>query len=407
MNGPQAPDVAPIERIQSLDLLRGVALCGILVMNIAAFALPGTSYSNPTAYHNDTISNHLIFTLTHIFFDQKMMGLFSLLFGASAVLFMDKLRLKGMGPTKYYYSRTLWLVVIGILHSIFLWEGDILFFYGICGLFLYFFRWFPPSVNFMLGLTIFLGAIVVGEEAQAWVNGLSPSQLDNLSWAWQPDEREINYEINLRHDSYRELVRYRWQTSEINPTYPTSKITKFFLAQGIMRAFGLMLVGVALYGWNFFRGGNYALVGRVLLLVGVMVSAIGLWLNYQNNWDIHYSLYRGHLYNHAATPIIVLAYALLLVHFANSSTSWIIPWLANYGRMAFSNYLGQSLICTTLFYGYGLGWFALFDRWQLILIVAVILLGQMIFSNLWLYFFHYGPLEWCWRLLTFFRLPKY
>lgn len=400
----------PVERIQSLDLLRGVALCGILVMNISSFALPGTAYSNPMAYGEGSLSNHLIFAITHIFFDQKMMGLFSLLFGASAMLFMEKLRHKGLGPAKYYYSRILWLILFGFLHSFFLWEGDILLFYGLCGLFLFLFRKLPPVLIFLIGILIFLGAIGVGEHGQNWIAEQPPQQLEDMSWAWQPTEREINYEINLRNESYTQLKRYRWETSELNPTYPTSYLTKIFIAQGVMRAFGLMLVGMALFGWNLFRrnkfqGGSYRITGRVLLIIGTVITTVGLWLNYRHQWDITYSMYHGRLYNHIATPIMVLSYALLLVHFVNTSRARFIPWLANYGRMAFSNYLCQSLICTTLFYGYGLGWFARFDRWQLMLIVAVILLVQILFSNVWLHFFRYGPLEWIWRLCTFFRMP--
>jgi len=409
MDAPPATDTPtiaqPFERIQSLDLLRGVALCGILVMNIASFALPGTAYSNPNAYQADSLNNHIVFAFTYIFFDQKMMGLFSLLFGASAMLFMEKLRLKQRCSTCYYYSRTLWLILFGALHAVFLWEGDILFFYGLCGLFLYLFRWFPAAVNLTLGLLIFYGAIAVGEYAQNWVNQLSALQLDGLSWAWQPTEQEINYELNLRLSNYHELVRYRWDTSETNLTYPTTFITKLFLTQGIMRAFGLMLVGMALYRWNFFRGDSYEFLGKSLLVVGILIAAFGLWSNYQNHWDIRFSLYHGRWANHLATPILVLAYAMLLVRLANRASNWLIRGFANYGRMAFSNYLMQSLICTTLFYGYGLGWFMLFDRAQLMLIVAAILFGQIVFSNLWLQFFRYGPLEWCWRLCTFFRMP--
>ena len=402
----QIPIEPVSERIQSLDLLRGIALCGILVMNIASFALPGTAYSNPMAYGGEKVSNHIVFALTYVFFDQKMMGLFSLLFGASAMLFMEKLRNKGLNATGYYYSRIVWLIVFGLLHGTFLWEGDILFYYGMCGLLLYFFRWAPAGINLVLGLLFFVGAIVLGEYGQHWLNNLTANQADMYSWAWQPTDREIAYEINLRNSSYWELVHYRWDTSEVNPKYPTTFITKVFLAQGLMRAFGLMLVGLALYRWNFFRGGSYRILGRVLLIVGVTTAGLGLWLNYQHQWDIHYSLYHGRLYNHLATPIIVLAYALLLVGFVNRTKLWLIPWLANYGRMAFSNYLMQTVICTTLFYGYGLAWFARFDRWQLMLIVAIILFAQMIFSNIWLRFFRYGPLEWFWRRCTFFfRVP--
>lgn len=395
-----------MERIQTLDLLRGIALGGILVMNIYSFALPGTAYSNPMAYGAESFVNHWVFIFTHIFFDQKMMGLFSLLFGASALLFMEKARAKHRRPATVYYTRIFWLIVFGICHSTFLWEGDILFYYGMCGLLLFFFQYLPAAVNFLLGFALFAGAIAVGDYGQHWFNTLPLAQQEYMSWAWQPEPRETAYEIGLRMSDYDTLRGYRWDTSELNPFYTTTFTTKVFIVQGVMRAFAMMLIGMALFRWRAFTRPTSTTVGKVLLAFSCITIIIGLYWQYVHEWSMTYSFYHGRWYNHLATPFMVIAYVLLIGHVFNLPIiKYFRGAVANYGRMAFSNYIGQTLICTSLFYGYGLGWFARFDRLQLMGIVALIIVVQIIFSNLWLSLFRYGPLEWVWRLLTFFRIP--
>lgn len=393
-------------RIQTLDLLRGIALCGILVMNISSFALPGTAYSNPMAFGSDSFSNHWIFIITHLFFDQKMMGLFSLLFGVSAILVIEKAIAKNQSPSRIYFSRMIWLILFGVAHGVLLWEGDILFYYGLCGLTLFFFRFLPNTVLFYLGFSCFIIAIFVGEYAQAWINNLSAGEQNYYSWAWQPNVEEIAYEIELRKADYLSLMYYRWQTSEIHAFANASPITLFFIAQGVLRALGMMLIGIALYRWQIFVSPHSTTFGKILLIGGLILAGYGIVAQYQQQWTMNYSMYHGRWFNHLATPFIVLAYVLLANQlFQYETLRYLKQAIMNVGRMAFSNYILQSLICTSLFYGYGLGWFAEYDRLELMAIVVVILIVQLLLSTVWLRFFQFGPLEWVWRVLTYFRFP--
>ncbi len=411
MSDTDAHIVLTNDRLQSLDILRGIALCGILVMNIVSFALPATAYSNPTVTDNTLLSNHLMFAFTHIFFDQKMMGLFSLLFGASAMLFIEKLRQKGLPSWAFYYSRIFWLMVFGILHGIFLWQGDILFYYAMCGLLLFFFQYLPKLLTLIIGLCVFAGAIFVGEAGQQWISEMPTYQSDYYNWAWTSSKRDIDLEIELRTSTYSDLVRYRIDTSELNLHYSLSIISRIFIGQGILRALGLMIIGMALYRLGAFTWRPPKYLALTALTIGIGLACFGLWQQYQHEWAIQYSMFRGRTYNHIATPFLTFAYLLIVLSIiqkplASVKVAFVSKTVANYGRLAFSNYISQSLICTSLFYGYGFSLFASLHRWQLALIVLAIIAGQLILSNIWLKYFNYGPLEWLWRCLTFFKLPR-
>ena len=143
------------ERITSIDVLRGFALLGILIMNIMSFAMPSISYFSPLAY-NGTIPNQIIYCISHIIADQKFMAIFSMLFGASTLLFMHSVIKKVKRPSLLYFSRNFWLLLIGWMHSYFVWYGDILLIYALCSFLLYFLRNISPQKQFVLGFIIYL-----------------------------------------------------------------------------------------------------------------------------------------------------------------------------------------------------------------------------------------------------------
>src|SRR5262249_19871775 len=132
--------VAETERIASIDVLRGFALLGILVMNIQSFAMVGAVYDNPTAYGNLNGANFVVWLLSHLLAEQKFISIFSMLFGAGIVLMWRRAESSGAGPARLHYRLMGWLIVFGLLHAYLLWYGDILYTYGICGLFVYLFR---------------------------------------------------------------------------------------------------------------------------------------------------------------------------------------------------------------------------------------------------------------------------
>ena len=132
-----------MKRIIAIDILRGFALLGILLMTLMSFAMPGTAYSSPAEFGGDDIFNRATYALIHIFADQKFMALFSMLLGASMMLLLNSFRQKGINVARFHYTRNIWLLIIGGAHTIFLWDGDILTVYAICAFFLYFLRTSP------------------------------------------------------------------------------------------------------------------------------------------------------------------------------------------------------------------------------------------------------------------------
>ena len=154
------------QRIAALDVLRGFALLGILFMNIQSFSMPGAAYLNPTAYGDFEGINFWIWLGSHVFVDQKFMSIFSMLFGASVLLFCEKQEGKGLSPGKYHYRRTFWLMVFGLLHGYLFWYGDILFSYALCGFFVYLLRNKPISTL----LKIAIAFLLVGSLYNFFVN---------------------------------------------------------------------------------------------------------------------------------------------------------------------------------------------------------------------------------------------
>ena len=126
--------IANAQRLVSLDVLRGFALLGILTMNIGLFSMPAATYFAPTVYGSLTGSDGWVWRLTHVLADMKFMAIFSMLFGAGIVLMSERIESRGQPAKGLHYRRMAWLALFGILHAHLLWYGDILYWYGICGM---------------------------------------------------------------------------------------------------------------------------------------------------------------------------------------------------------------------------------------------------------------------------------
>ncbi|NQZ12499.1 MAG: hypothetical protein HRT35_35545, partial [Algicola sp.] len=143
-----ASPIQQTTRINHLDILRGFALLGILLMNIQGFSMPGAAYLNPTAWGDLQGINLFVWSFSHLFADQKFMGLFSILFGAGICLFADRAEAKYGKSAALHYKRNLWLLLFGLIHAHFIWYGDILYSYALCSFWVYLLR--NKSVRFLL-----------------------------------------------------------------------------------------------------------------------------------------------------------------------------------------------------------------------------------------------------------------
>ena len=418
------PATAPVSesrRIASMDVLRGFAVLGILAMNIAAFGMPGFDYMDPTIGGFDGM-NRLVWIINHFIFDLKMMSIFSMLFGAGIILMTVREHNAGRGAAGLHYRRMMWLLVFGLIHSYFLWFGDILVAYAVCGMIVYPLRKLRPAVLIPLGVVVMGIAVGVGgviggsmlfmrsqaEQAElALAEGREPTEMQaEMQGVWaeieptmMPAPGSIDEEIRAYRGTFMETFVVR--------AHATLQMqTSMFAMWGLWRVSGLMLIGMGLMKLGLFAARWSP--ARLMLTAG-LGYALGLplvYLGWQRSeaadFDFIETFAINWHFNYVGSVFVALAHVSLVMLWCRSGV-WEAGrrTLAAVGRMAFTNYIAQSLIFTTLFYGYGFGLFASLERWQLVPLVLGAWALQLAWSPWWLARFRYGPLEWLWRSLSY------
>lgn len=417
-------------RITELDLLRGCALLGIFLMNIIAMAYPSGAYLNPLAFDSSnwffSVSERMnlgwrvddtIFSILYVFVDQKMMATFSLLFGVSMMLILDKAQGYGL---RYYFVRTGWLFVFGILHLSFLFLGDVLWIYSVCALFLWIFSACSARVLIILGFLCFYSSIVATMFFQSVIDGYTHHELIELQSLWMPLAQDVVTEVmnNQLSEHSNNLFPDNEVGSINDEPFVGSVMFDYlinFIFEALSRALGMMLIGMGLYKSGFLTRlssmntetisslgqRTYKAIGCLGLLSGALLASIGLWQNYANRWSAEFSVAQGEVLNDLVTPVMSIAYiSLLLLWSKNSSFLQLKIALQSVGRMALSNYIFQSLIGVFLFTSVGLSMFGELSRLQLLAIVLCVWIVNLLFSVIWMRYFFFGPLEWLWRCLT-------
>lgn len=419
-----AQPVRPGERIASVDVLRGFALLGILAMNIVGFGWPMGGYENPHFSGGADGLNTVAWWVNSLFFSGKMMTLFSMLFGAGLVLMADRAAARGASILGVYYRRVFWLLVIGLVHAYLIWSGDILVMYALCGFLLYPFRRCRPvtllvmSVIVLListaaGLSItYLGryAASVAQQVEADLAAGKKPDAQQVAFreAWnegmrsflQPTQRDIDHEIALYRSGYGAIVRGRAPGVVMMQTFG-------FLLFLLWSAGGRMLLGMALMKWHVFSAARSWLFYGLLALfgygIGFTLTAMGTTTIFASDFDALRAPRGGLLHGLGMIPVALGHAAVVMMVCKAGLVHWLTTRLATVGRTALSNYLLQSLVCTTLFYGYGLGVFGRLDRVGLWGVVLVIWAVQLAISPIWLRYYSFGPAEWLWRSLTYWR----
>ncbi len=392
--------VSESQRIASLDVLRGFALLGILTMNIGSFSMPSATYFDPTAYGELVGLNGWVWRLTHLLFDLKFMAIFSMLFGAGIVLASQRAEARGGSAAGLHYRRVGWLIVFGLLHAHLFWFGDILYWYGMCGLLLYLFRRVSARWLIVWGLLsmavtsgIMLGA---GVSAQFW----PPEVIAEINADLKPTDAVKAAEIAIYQGGWLDQMEHRVpQAFQLQ--------TSTFLFWAAWRVGGLMLLGMALFKLGVFSAARsrrfYVVLIALAVLVGLPIIGYGIQYNVSNNWEAPYFFFFGLQFNYWASILVSLGWVGAVMLVCQRGLTRIMQPLAAVGRTAFSNYILQTLLCTTLFYGHGFGLFGQVDRTAQAGIVLVIWAFQLIISPIWLRHFHFGPLEWLWRSLVYLK----
>jgi uncharacterized protein len=389
------------ERIASLDVVRGVALLGILPMNIQAFSMISAAYINPTAYGDLHGANYWVWFFCHLLADEKFMTIFSMLFGAGIYLMTSHIEAAGRNPGPIHYRRMGWLILFGLLHAYLLWYGDILVNYGLCGLLAYCYRKMPPKKLIIYGL----GFVAVASVLFFYTAWSMPH--------WPPRQREVFTQQLWQPTpamTTDEVAAYRsgW-LGEMRQRATDSLVVEFqgFLFLAFWRVEGLMLIGMALFKLGVFSARARArLYWRSIagaFFIGVPAIVYGVHREIATGWDMRYSFFLANQYNYWGSILVSLGWVGATMLLCQSALKRFTRPLAAVGRMAFSNYILDTVICTTIFYGFGFGLFGKLSRVQQVEIVFAIWIVQLVVSPIWLKYFQFGPLEWMWRSLTYWK----
>ncbi len=396
-----ATPVQVSERIISLDVLRGFAILGILVMNIQSFSMIGAAYLNPTAFGDLTGINRLVWQLSHMFADLKFVSIFSMLFGAGIVLFSSKLESRGIAPGALHYRRTFWLLLIGLAHGFCLWYGDILAAYALVAIVAYLFWRRSPVALLITG-----AAVLAFGSLLTWFFGSSmsywpPESVAMMAEFWTPTAEAVSREIAAYTGGWGAQMAHR-VPSEIG------HLTYVFWTSTVWRAGGMMLVGMGLFKLGVFSAERskrfYAIGVAIGLAIGLPTVYLGVLRRFADGWTIEYGFFQVAVYNQVGSIFVALAYVLLVMLIVKAAPAgWFSRLLAPVGRMAFTNYLLQTILCTTLFFGHGFGLFGSMERGAQVIVVLTIWVFEIWLSHVWLARFRFGPAEWLWRSLTYMR----
>lgn len=426
--------VADKNRIQSLDILRGIALLGILLMNIPEFSLP-RRYSED--FRNDPESiNFWARVIMLLFFEGKMRALFSLLFGAGIVLFFTNKTAVTKVVVKLFYKRMFWLIVFGLIDAyLLLWDGDILYLYAVTGMIAVLFLrvkskwlvWAVPLVaivefvlqtNFYQDIREKRMAYVATTKAISGDTGATKEQQEVMEeWreiekTFLPNTQDIAEHTRTMKSNYAAIAKKKralsWQ-------YQTT-----YLIYSIWDPLALMLLGMALLRWGFLTNQWTTRQYRWTLILGY---GLGLPLV---AWEIYYGYryipnleawlaqmesiripWHNLLYPIQRIAIMMGHIALVMLIIRRGILKRLLGCLAAVGQMALTNYIMQTILCSFIFLGFGLNYFDAFQYYQIFYFIVVIWLFQLLTSFIWLQYFLFGPLEWLWRVLTYWKIQGF
>lgn len=412
------------ERIQSLDVMRGIVLCGILLMNINGFGL-ALAYENPTVSGGSTGLNLYTWMATNLFFEGTMRALFSLLFGVGMFIFLDRLLKKGAGikAADVFFRRLTWLLVFGLIHGyLLLWVGEILYQYALMGFLVYSFRLMAPKKLVITALILFSIGTVWNyadyKGAEKWMAELEEvkqyegegkeltKELKAAKENWEKREEKMSPEAveehnEKMHQGYFGVVAFLAPTNfEFDTVWP--------YRGDVWDVLSMMLIGIALFRWGILTGEKSISFYMGMVAIGYVV---GLAINYYEMrivMDDNFSFLafsKSNVTYYWGRFFVAMGHVGLIMLFCKTPIlGWLKSSIAAVGKMALTNYLMHSVICMIVFTGVGFSLFGKLERYELLYVVFSIWVFQLILSPIWLHYFHYGPAEWLWRNLSYLKV---
>jgi len=330
------------------------------------------------------------------------MPIFSLLFGVGILVMAENMEAKGQKPMAIHYRRMLWLFLFGLLHSYFLYYGDILVRYAFCGVMAYPFRKLSAKKLLVIGLMVVMVGTVILYIHRVSTRDLPENALEEINKDWFPGEKIVSEEIDNYLGRWSEQMELRALMAFDIQVYSS-------LSFGLWKALGMILLGMSLFKWGILAGkksnGFYWKMTAICAGVGLPLE-IGRWvLNVRHEWSYDFVMFYGFLINYWGGIFLSLAYVAGIILICNYG---VLPrftrWFAGIGRLALTHYIMQSVICGLLFYGHGFGLMGKVSRtWQMVTVILIVAF-QVMFSMMWFKYYRFGPLEWVWRSLTYRKL---
>ncbi|MGC2235171.1 MAG: DUF418 domain-containing protein [Pyrinomonadaceae bacterium] len=399
MSESQISPISSQERIEILDILRGLAVCGILIGNMQWFS--GYGMMPPSLAALTPLADRITHFLVHFFVEGKFYSIFSFLFGFGFALQISRAEERGDTKASLFKRRLFWLLVIGLAHAYLLWAGDILSIYALMGFLLILFR--RKSNDSLLKWAFALLAVPILTYLLIYILFVAFVPPEALAMVEAGQTEMWNNAVKIVPTSgYLQII------SDYNLHYIVGRYAGLILEMRLPKLLAMFLLGFYAYRRGFFQNlSSHQPFIRRVLIYGIVLGLIG---------NIAFAALAGHEAVFPPSPagiVGVISYAfgvpaLAFSFIALVATLWqkaawrrLLSHLAPVGRMALTNYLLQTIICVIIFYGFGFGQYGRFGALKATLTALVIFLFQIITSSLWLKYFAYGPMEWIWRQLTY------
>ena len=404
-------------RIETLDVLRGFAVLGILLLNILMFGQVSFYYLNPSVIEG-TLTDWIIWALIDISAEGAMRALFSILFGAGVLLFTKN------KPASFHFKRSLWLLCFGIVDAYFLlWFGDILILYALISFVLYFFKELKPQTLLIISIVLLAFNSLISFGTGKFLNEIKDIDQKNTIFnlkisedekkdlielrdliygVFNPTPDDIRNELNQRKESYTSA--FIWNMHEKNLAI------KSYIFSSFWDVISVMILGMSLFKYRILQGGLsslfYLRLTIVGFLVGFSVNSFEVWSAFDSNNSIFASRITSLTYDVGRLGMAFSYLGLIILIIKFDKALKFRYHLSNVGKMALTNYLLQSIFGLILFSGAGFSLVGELSRSQLYIVVFCIWIYQLSFSSWWMSRYNFGPFEWIWRGLTYSKFPK-
>ncbi len=427
---PLAAPVAQQDRIVIIDSLRGIALLGILMMNIPYFGLPEPSFDNLTLNNELGTINQKVWYAINWFLEGSQRAIFSMLFGAGIILFVTRLqkRLDGLMPAEYFIRRQLWLLFFGLVNAfVLLWPGDILFQYAICGIIVFVFRRTPvKGLLIAAGVCLLLmtvrenydlykqkGVISKGEAiAKMDTTTIKLTEVQKEELGAMTGMKERSDTAGLKKEMRKNLRQLRGSYADVykNLSNASANAEFYYTYYGLWDVLLFMFIGMAFFKNGILTGQASVKVYWALFIIGLGGGLLISYLRLQPLFQYKFSFFE--MTKHKALDFYEISrtirslgiFGLIMLLYKSGLFKWLFALMRPVGQMAFTNYLMQSFMCNLFFLGIGFGMIGKLQRYEIYYVVGVVWIIEIIWSHVWLRFFRFGPLEWLWRSLTYWKI---